>query len=108
LGARLRAVSGNPTTPCVSGLYSAFENAYLCVNGPFQSVRAAPFYQLDLRVEKRWRVSEQAGITAYLEVINATARENKDSTVYSFDYSQHGYVSSNLPLLPNVGARFDF
>jgi outer membrane receptor protein involved in Fe transport len=108
LGARLRAVSGNPTTPCVSGLYSAFENAYLCVNGPFQSVRAAPFYQLDLRVEKRWRVSEQAGITAYLELINATARENKDSTVYSFDYSEHGYVSSNLPLLPNLGARFDF
>ena len=108
LGARLRAVSGNPTTPCISGLYSAFENGYLCVNGPFQSVRAAPFYQLDVRVEKRWRVAEQAGITAYLEVINATARENKDSTVYSFDYSQHGYVSSNLPLLPNLGVRFDF
>ncbi|HEU4576858.1 MAG TPA: TonB-dependent receptor [Polyangiaceae bacterium] len=108
LGGRLRAVSGNPTTPCISGLYSAFENAYLCVNGPFQSQRAAPFYQLDLRVEKRWRWSEQAGITAYLEVINATARENKDSIVYSFDYSQHGYVSSNLPLLPNLGARFDF
>jgi TonB family protein len=108
LGARLRAVSGNPTTPCISGLYSAFENAYLCVNGPFQSVRAAPFYQLDLRLEKSWRWSEQGGITAYLEVINATARENKDSTVYSFDYSQHGYVSSNLPLLPNLGARVDF
>jgi TonB family protein len=108
LGARLRAVSGNPTTPCMSGLYSAFENAYLCVNGPFQSLRAAPFYQLDLRLEKRWRVTEQAGITAYLELINATARENKDSTVYSFDYSQQGYVSSNLPLLPNLGARFDF
>jgi len=108
LGARLRAVSGNPTTPCISGLYSAFENGYLCVNGGFQSLRAAAFYQLDLRVEKRWHVSEQAGITAYLEIINATARENKDAPVYSFDFSQRGYASSNLPLLPNLGVRFDF
>jgi TonB family protein len=108
LGARLRAVSGNPATPCISGLYSAFENGYLCLNGAFQSVRSAPFYQLDLRLEKRWQLAEQAGITAYLEVINATARENKDAPVYSFDFSQRGYASSNLPLLPNLGARFDF
>ncbi|MEO8180920.1 MAG: TonB-dependent receptor [Deltaproteobacteria bacterium] len=108
LGARVRAVSGNPATPCISGLYTAFENSYLCVNGAFQSVRSAPFYQLDLRMEKRWQLSEQAGITAYLEIINATARENKDAPIYSFDFSQRGYASSNLPLLPNLGARFDF
>lgn len=107
-GLRLRGVSGNPTTPCVSGLYSSFENSYLCVNGAFQSVRSAPFYQLDLRMEKRWKLGEDAGITAYLEVINATARESEDAPVYNFDFSQVGYVSSNLPLLPNLGLRADF
>jgi hypothetical protein len=108
LGARLRAVSGNPVTPCVSGLYTSFENAYVCVNGSFQSQRAAPFYELDLRAEKRWQLSEQTALTAYLEVINATARQNDDIPVYSFDYSQKGYASSNLPLLPNLGIRIDF
>jgi TonB family protein len=107
-GLRLRAVSGNPFTPCLSGLYTSFENAYLCVNGPFQSERSATFYQLDLRLEKRWRLSEQAGITAYLEIINATARENKDVPVYSYDFSERGYASSNLPLLPNLGLRGEF
>jgi outer membrane receptor protein involved in Fe transport len=108
LGARLRAVSGNPVTPCVSGLYTSFENAYVCVNAAYQSQRAAPFYELDLRAEKRWQLSEQTAITAYLEVINATARENDDIAVYSFDYAQKGYTSSNLPLLPNLGIRIDF
>jgi TonB family protein len=107
-GLRLRAVSGNPNTPCVSGLYSSFENSYLCVNGEFQSQRSAPFYQVDLRLEKRWKLGEQAGITAYFELINATARENQDAAVYSFDFSQVGYASSNLPLLPNLGLRADF
>lgn len=107
-GLRLRGVSGNPFTPCLAGLYTSFENAYLCVNGPFQSERSAAFYQLDLRLEKRWRLSERAGITAYLEIINATARENKDVPVYSFDFSERGYASSNLPLLPNVGLRGEF
>ena len=101
-------MSGNPVTPCVSGLYTSFENAYVCVNGAYQSERAAPFYELDLRAEKRWQLSEQTAITAYLEVINATARENDDIAVYSFDYAQKGYTSSNLPLLPNLGIRIDF
>ncbi len=107
-GLRLRAVSGNPTTPCLYGLYSSFENDYLCVNGAFQSRRAAAFYQLDLRMEKRWKLGEEAGITAYLEIINATAHESKDAPVYNFDFSEVGYVSSNLPLLPNLGLRADF
>jgi hypothetical protein len=107
-GLRLRAVSGNPTTPCLSGLYTSFENGYLCVNGAFQSQRSAPFYQLDLRIEKRWRLGQEAGITTYLEIINATARENEDAALYNFDFSQVGYVSSNLPLLPNLGLRADF
>jgi hypothetical protein len=59
-------------------------------------------------MEKRWRLGEEAGITAYLELINATARENRDAAVYNFDFSQVGYVSSNLPLLPNLGLRADF
>jgi hypothetical protein len=107
-GLRLRAVSGNPSTPCVAGLYASLDNSYLCVNGEFQSERSAPFYQLDLRLEKRWKLGEQAGITAYLELINATARENEDQAVYNYDFSQVGYVSSNLPLLPNLGLRADF
>ena len=108
LGARFRAVSGNPFTPCVSGLYSSYDSNYLCVNGPFQSRRAEPFYQLDLRLEKRWSWSNGASSSVYLEIINATAREGKDDLVYNFDYSESAFVSGNLPLLPNLGLKAEF
>jgi hypothetical protein len=108
LGARFRAVSGNPFTPCVAGLYSSYDSNYLCVNGPFQSRRAEPFYQLDLRLEKRWTWSNGARFSAYLEIINATAREGKDNLVYNFDYSESAFVSGNLPLLPNLGLKAEF
>ncbi len=108
LGARVRAVSGNPYTPCVSGLFSAFDSSYVCVNGPFQSRRASTFFQLDVRAEKIFRLSDSMRLVAYFELINATAREGQDQIVYGFDFSESDYVSGNLPLLPNIGLRGEF
>lgn len=108
LGVRVRAVSGNPFTPCVAGAYSAFDSSYVCINGPFQSERAQAFFQLDVRAEKSFALSESLRLVAYLEIINATAREGRDGIAYSFDYSQSDYVSANLPLLPNLGVRGEF
>ncbi len=108
IGARVRAVSGNPITPCRTGLWSSFDANYLCVNGPFQSERAAAFFQLDLRAEKTFQLAEALRLVAYLEIINATAREGRDQPVYNFDYSESGFVSGNLPLLPNLGLRGEF
>jgi hypothetical protein len=107
-GGRFQYVSGNPYTPCVSGLYNSTQSSYVCVNGAFQSRRADAFFQLDLRLEKTWHLTRDARIGAYFELINATNREGRDQRVYNFDYSQSDFVSANLPMLPNLGVKGEF
>jgi TonB family protein len=103
LGARFRYVTGNPTTPVVSAVYDARVDQYRPVYGPLNSEREAAFHQLDLRVEKRWQVSDLT-LAVYLEVLNAYNAQNAEGARYSYDYSKRETVSG-LPILPNLGVR---
>jgi hypothetical protein len=103
VGARFRLVSGNPTTPVIGAVYDARIDQYRAVYGPVNSEREPLFHQLDLRVEKSWRVSDLT-ITAFLELINAYAAEHVEGTRYSFDYSESEPVTG-LPIFPNFGVR---
>ena len=41
----------------------------------------------------------------YLDVQNATNRQNPEELVYTRDYSQQSAITG-LPILPSLGARF--
>jgi hypothetical protein len=103
LGARFRYVTGSPTTPVVAAVYDARVGQYRPVYGPLNSERQAAFHQLDVRVEKQWKVSD-LDLAVYLEVLNAYNARNPEGTRYSYDYSQQETVSG-LPVLPNLGVR---
>lgn len=106
LGGRLRYVTGTPYTPCVGGDFDATSGAYACRSGALHSARLPAFHQLDIRLDKSFRVG--AGrLTAYLELLNAYNRANAEGVGYNFNYtrSTHSY---GIPLLPNAGLRGEF
>jgi hypothetical protein len=105
LGARVRLVSGNPYTPTVGAAFDADAGAYAGIEQqPLLSARLPPFFSLDLRIEKTFRIARVLLLRAYLDVINATNRANIEGIATNFDFSSRGYVSG-LPFLPNLGLR---
>jgi hypothetical protein len=46
-------------------------------------------------------------LNVYVDVQNVTNRSNPEEIVYSFDFSQKGYIRG-LPILAIAGARFQF
>jgi outer membrane cobalamin receptor len=52
--ARLRYATGNPYTPLRGGLYDSDADAFVPYALPTNSARLDDFFQVDLRVERRW------------------------------------------------------
>lgn len=103
LGARLRVISGNPRTPVMGAVYDGTIGQYRPIPGAVNSERDPLFYQLDVRAEKRWQLGP-VGLTAFFELINATAAENPQGVRYSYDYAQSAPIQG-FPLFPNLGFR---
>ncbi len=106
LGARFRYVTGNPTTPVRTAVYDASTDTYRAVYGPTNSDRNPAFHQLDLRVEKLWKLGP-VGLTTYLEVMNVYNKKNQEGRTYSFDYSE-SEGTTGLPIFPNLGLIGEF
>ena len=107
VGLRYRYVSGNLYTPCNGSVFSGIATSYLCVSGPEFSKRLAPFHQLDLRVDKRWKFANWS-LSAYLDLINAYNRKNPDFIQYRYDYQQSQGQTGSLPIVPSLGLRGEF
>ena len=103
LSARFRFASGRPMTPIVAAIYDARIDLYRPIYGAINSERDGAFHQLDVRLEKRWRISELT-LAAYVEVLNLYNAKNPEGKSYSYDYSKQESVSG-LPILPNIGVR---
>jgi TonB family protein len=106
VGLRTRYATGLPRTPVASAYYDARGGAFQPLFGPANGARLPPFFQLDLRAAKRTRLGP-GELETYLDLQNATMRENAEEIAYSPDYSQRKYVTG-LPLLPVVGARWSW
>jgi hypothetical protein len=104
VGARVRAASGMPRTPVIGALYDARRDVSQPILGPTNTDRLPPFFQLDVRVSKRWDTSV-GQFEAYLEVANVTNRQNPEEIVYSSTYAKRDYLTG-LPILPILGARW--
>jgi TonB family protein len=106
LGARFRYATGNPETPVIGSIYNADTNSFLQINGETNSDRVPSFNQLDLRVDKTFRLQRWT-LAAYLEVQNVYNRKNPEGSFYNFDFSEQQFFTG-LPLIPVFGVKGEF
>ena len=103
VGGRFRFVSGDPTTKVVGSVFDARTGIYVPKYGPVNDERDPAFQQLDLRLEKKWRIATGA-LSVYLDVLNVYNVKNAQGYRYSFDFSKKEPVSG-LGLFPNLGLK---
>ncbi|ACG72738.1 TonB family protein [Anaeromyxobacter sp. K] len=105
-GFRLRAGSGNPYEPVRAAVYDADADAYRPLETGRRSARMPAFFQLDVRADKKWTYRTWT-FAAYLEIQNATARENAEAVAWNHDYTRRGWVTG-LPFFPAFGLRAEY
>ena len=105
-GSRARWATGAPRTPVVGSIYDARADRHAPLFGDLNSIRLAPFFQLDLRAE-RALAFRRASLDLYVELLNVTARRNAEELAYNFDYSARDAITG-LPFLALAGARLRF
>jgi TonB family protein len=105
-GARFRFATGYPRTPVIGAYFNGSTDTYEPIFGAHNSIRIPPFYALDLRVAKRFKLGKTE-LEVYLDVQNVTNHSNPEEIVYNTTYTQRGYITG-LPILPVVGARFSW
>jgi TonB family protein len=104
VGTRVRAASGNPYTPFEGSVLDANTGRYQCVPSPRPfSARLPGFFQTDVRVDRTWRF-EAWTLAAYVDVQNATNRENAEFNFPSFDCSERVSIPG-IPAFPSFGVR---
>lgn len=105
-GFRLRYTTGNPYERVRSAVYDADGDLYRPIETGRRDARLPDFFQLDLRADKRWTWRTWT-LSAYLELQNATARENAEEVAWGFDYRERGFFTG-LPLFPAFGLRAEY
>jgi hypothetical protein len=103
VAATFRLVSGNPSTPVTGAIYDANRDYYSPVYGATNSARDPLFHQLDVRVEKTWKLHAWQ-LAAYLDVQNVYDHRSQEGLQYSYDYTRSAPVAG-LPILPSLGVR---
>ena len=103
---RLRFVTGGPYTPIVGGILDSDNDVYAPVRGAFFSKRFDDFFQLDLRVDRKF-IFKTWILSAYLDIQNLTNAKNGQGISYSYDYSQ-SQNAGGFPILPVFGLRGEF
>lgn len=106
LGTRLRAVSGNPITPFEGHFLDADSGRVQCLPGARLSERLPAFFQADARLDRRF-VFDSWMLTAYLDVLNVTNRENAEFRFRSWDCAQTVPLPS-IPIFPTFGLRAEW
>jgi hypothetical protein len=104
--ARLRYVTGRPYTGVESAIYDSDSDVYIPVRGAFLAERYEPFFQFDLRFDRKW-IYDSWILSAYLDIQNLTNNQNVQSISYNFDYSKEVETSA-LPILPIFGVKGEF
>ncbi len=105
-GTRLRYTSGDPYTPFVNGIFNANNAGYECIAGNPDASRAPPFFQADVRIDRRF-VYDKWSFTGYLDVQNVTNRANPEALFPN--YNCQGYSTlTGIPIFPTLGLRGEF
>ncbi len=102
LGLRLRYGSGNPYHPVANRVYELEERVWVPLFTE-ETRRIAPWWSLDLRVDKDF-VFRRWTLTTYLDLMNATNHKNQEMVNWNADYSAEVPVYG-LPIIPAFGLR---
>lgn len=106
VGGKLRYTSGPLRTPIVGAVYDVNGNYYYPIQGAQFSERLPDFFQLDVRIDKRF-VFQDWMLAIYLDVQNVTNRGNVEGLINAYDYSATTPVTG-LPILPILGVRGEY
>jgi len=107
LGTRIRYVTGKPSTPVAGIFEDENSSSIIPLNGKENSERIAPFFQIDLRVDKKF-VYRTWMFSAYVDIQNLSwfFYRSPEMEVYNYDYSDKQPVS--MVILPAVGLKAEF
>jgi len=105
-GFRVRYSTGNPYERVRGASYDADSDLYQPLVTGVSSGREPGFFQLDLRVDRKW-THRNWTFAAYLDVQNVTSRGNPEGAAYNYDYSRSGWATG-LPLFPSFGLRAEY
>jgi hypothetical protein len=103
VGGRFRFASGALVTPVVASLFDNNGNYYYPLPGQPWSTRLPDFFQLDVRLDKRFVFSTWT-LAVFVDVQNVTNQQNAEGQLYNYNYTQHAYVYG-IPILPSLGLR---
>ena len=103
---RVRYTTGNAFTPVVGSTFDVNNDVYLPAKGDVYSQRLSPFFEVDIRFDKKW-IYDKWILTGYIDVENVTNRANPQQVQYDYNYQQSTVVSG-LPIFPSLGVRGEF
>jgi hypothetical protein len=109
VGARFRFATGNPDTDLSASGHTTFDadrGVYQPQPGALFAMRLPDFWQLDVRVDKRF-VFRTWILSVYLDFYNVTNQTNVEGWTYSYDYSRR-IPTNGLPIIPSFGLRGSF
>ncbi len=112
LSARASAHTGRPVTPVVDFARDEARQRYVPVFGETNSARYGGYYDLSVRVEKRFTLGPLA-MAWYVEALNVTNAKNIFATVYSDGDFAAGTLPeegsfNHLPIRPFLGIRGEY
>jgi TonB family protein len=105
-GARFRYATGNPRTPVIGSTYDARSDRFDPVFGAQSSIRIPAFWQLDVRVDRSFKLGESVRLLLFADVQNVTNRDNAEEIAYSASFRQRSVITG-LPTIAVVGARLE-
>ena len=106
IGAKLRYTTGPLNTPNIGSIYDANGNYYYPLFGKQWSRRLPDFFQLDLRLDRRF-VFERWMLAFYLDIQNVTNRQNVEGVTNNYDYTKEQFLYG-LPVIPVMGMRAEW
>jgi TonB family protein len=112
VGTRIRYVTGNPDTALLGYtagefVYDADDGEYEPVSGDYLTDRMEPFFQIDLRVDKKF-IHDNWLMSLYLDVQNVNYKwyNSPEFYYYNYDYSERKKIGGII--LPTIGIRAEF
>ncbi len=111
-GFRLRYVTGNPATPVLGYTEKKYEynsdyGYYVDLKGKPLSERMGPFFQLDVRVDKKF-VYKSWLLSTYLDIQNLNYFVYNSPEFYSYSYDASDRQTIGGIIIPSIGVRAEF
>jgi hypothetical protein len=109
---------GDPSVAANAVLYRNCLRSGACTFAPFDNLRGQPFFQLDTRISKNFRIKDRYTITALFQMFDLTNRanfgNNFGSDIRQTNYQQPlGFITPAGTIVPHqfsgeLGVKFSF